>query len=211
MRVLIAFEQSGEMRRAFRNLGFDAYSVDLLDSVDDSPHHIVGDAWDEIGTGKYDLIVMHPTCTALCCSGNRYYGAGKPKHGERIAAMDYTRRLWEHAKKHAYCVALENPVGVLPKVIGPATQYIQPWQFGHGEVKRTGFWLHNLPALTPTDIVDGRHPAVWLASPSADRWKIRSKTYSGIAAACAAQWGAALVDTMTDMADMYTSENEVTA
>ena len=80
---------------------------------------------------------------------------------------------------------MENPVGVLPI---KATQYVQPWQFGHGETKRTGFWLHGLDPLKPTDIVEGREQRIWKMGPSADRWKMRSKTYGGIARAMAKQW-----------------------
>lgn len=131
------------------------------------------------------MIILHPPCTALAVSGNRWYGQGMRAHDKRLEAIDWTLRLWEKAKAKCSFVALENPVGVLPM---KATQYIQPWQFGHGETKKTGFWLHNLPPLTPTDIVEGREQRIWRMAPSEDRAKLRSETYSGIANAMAEQW-----------------------
>ena len=108
-----------------------------------------------------------------------------PKHQERIDSIAWTMALWAEAKKHASMVAMENPVGVLPM---KASQYIQPWQFGHGETKKTGLWLHNLPDLMPTNIVDERVQRIWKMPPSPDRWKIRSETYQGIADAMSSQW-----------------------
>ena len=93
--------------------------------------------------------------------------------------------MFELAKANADAVCMENPVGVLPI---KASQYIQPWQFGHGECKKTGLWLHNLPKLKPTNIVEGREQRIWKLGPSPDRWKIRSKTYAGIAQAMAEQF-----------------------
>ena len=192
MRVLIACEYSGKVRGAFRELGHDAWSCDLLPSDNLTDYHYTGDCWPVIAEG-WDLIIMHPPCTALAVSGNRWYGSGMPKHQERLDSIDWTLALFEHAKNHAPCVAFENPVGVLP--IKP-TQYIQPYQFGHPESKKTGLWLHNLPPLVPTDNVE----ALWrtlpkkeaqrihMLPPSADRWKIRSETYKGIAEAMASQW-----------------------
>lgn len=111
------------------------------------------------------------------------------KHEERLASIEWTVWLWEHAKRNARVgVCMENPVGVLPI---PATQYIQPWQFGHGETKKTGLWLDRLNHLVPTDVVDGRDDRIHKMPPSADRWKLRSATYQGIADAMALQWGGA--------------------
>lgn len=185
MKVLVACEYSGKVREAFRKLGHDAWSCDLLPADDGSEFHIQGDCVPVIMRG-WDLIIMHPPCTALCVSGNRWYGRGMPKHQERIDSIAWTTGLFELAKQHAKSVAMENPVGVLPM---KATQYIQPWQFGHGETKNTGLWLHNLKPLEPTDIVEGRENRIHKMPPSADRWKIRSETYQGIAAAMANQWG----------------------
>lgn len=185
MRVLVACESSGKVREAFRALGHDAWSNDLLPADDGSEFHIQGDCVEVIKRG-WDLIIMHPPCTALAVSGNRWYGKGMPKHKERIESAEWTMALWELAKQCARYVAMENPVGVIPM---PASQYIQPWQFGHGETKKTGLWLWGLPYLKPTNIVEGREQRIWKLPPSQDRWKIRSETYSGIANAMADQWG----------------------
>lgn len=193
MRVLVACEYSGVVREAFRARGHDAQSNDLLPADDKSPCHIQGDCWPVISEG-WDLIIMHPPCTALAVSGNRWYGRGMPKHAERLEAVRWTVALWEHAKAHAPKVALENPVGVLPMA---PTQYVQPWQFGHTESKKTGLWLHGLPPLVETKNVHeemmclprNERERLHYLPPSADRWKIRSTTFQGIADAMAVQWG----------------------
>jgi len=185
LRVLVACEFSGVVRESFRALGHDAWSCDLLPSDDGSQFHIQGDCIPVIKQG-WDLIIMHPPCTALACSGNRWYGMGMPKHDERIEAMRWTMELWELAKAHAPRVCMENPVGVLPM---KATQYVQPWQFGHGETKKTGLWLYGLRKLSPSKIVEGREQRVWKMAPSPDRWKDRSRTYEGIGLAMAETWG----------------------
>jgi len=190
MNVLVAYESSGTVREAFRNLGHQAWSCDLQPADDGSKFHLTMDAKKAIqmqlaGQRHWDLIIMHPPCTALCVSGNAHYGTGKPKHRQRLEAIDYTLEMFELAKSVARYVCMENPVGVLPI---KASQYVQPWQFGHGECKKTGLWLHNLPRLEPTDIVEGREQRIWKLGPSPDRWKIRSKTYQGIADAMAQQW-----------------------
>jgi hypothetical protein len=192
MRVLIACEYSGKVRDAFRALGHDAWSCDLLPSDNLTDYHYTGDCWPVIAEG-WDLIIMHPPCTALAVSGNRWYGSGMPKHQDRLDSIEWTLALYEHAKKHAPRVAFENPVGVLP--IKP-TQYIQPYQFGHPESKKTGLWLHNLPPLVPTNDVEHvwrtlpkkEAQRIHMLPPSEDRWKIRSETYTGIAEAMASQW-----------------------
>ena len=195
MKVLIACEYSGKVREAFRAIGHDAYSCDLLPADDKSWNHYQGDCWDVISDPNFDwdLIIMHPPCTALAVSGNRWYGSGMPKHQDRLDSIEWTMALYEHAKKHAPRVAFENPVGVLP--IKP-TQYIQPYHFGHPESKKTGLWLHNLPPLVPTNDVEHvwrtlpkkEAQRIHMLPPSADRWKIRSETYTGIAEAMASQW-----------------------
>ena len=194
MRVLIACEYSGKVREAFRRRGHEAYSCDLLESDDNSPHHYRGDCWEVIGLG-WGLIVMHPPCTALAVSGNAHYGTGMKRNGERLESIDWTLALYAHAKENAPQVAMENPVGVLPI---KATQYVQPYQFGHPESKKTGLWLHNLPPLLATKTLAKPDCGYWdnqtpsgqnKLGPSADRWKIRSETYQGIADAMAQQWG----------------------
>jgi hypothetical protein len=200
MRVLVAFESSGTVRQAFRDQGHNAWSCDLLPADDGSPYHLQMDAAEAITMPNVDgreweLIIMHPPCTAICVSGNAHYGTGKPKHEERIQAIEYTVALFEKAKYCAAKVCMENPVGVLP--IKPK-QYIQPHQYGHPESKKTGLWLHNLSPLQPTNVLDLPECGYWdnqtpsrqnKLGPSEDRWKIRSKTYQGIADAMADQWG----------------------
>ena len=195
MKVLVACEYSGRVREAFRALGHDAYSCDLLPADDKSWWHHEGCCMPVIADPDidWDLIIMHPPCTALAVSGNAWYGTNMPKNAERHRSIDWTMALFDHAKNHAFMVAMENPVGVLP--IKP-TQYVQPWQFGHPESKKTGLWLHNLPKLVETDNVHAeflglpknKQQRLHYLPPSADRWKIRSTTFQGIADAMAAQW-----------------------
>ena len=194
MKVLIACEYSGVVREAFRKRGHDAWSCDLLPADDGSQYHFEGDCWPIIAQ-DWDLIIMHPPCTALAVSGNAHYGTGKPKNHLRAEAIEWTLSLYDHAKQYAPRVAFENPVGVLP--VKP-TQYVQPYQFGHPESKKTGLWLHNLPPLTDTNTLPKPERGYWdnqtpsgqnKLAPSADRWKIRSTTYQGIADAMAEQWG----------------------
>ena len=184
MKVLVACEFSGIVRDAF-SLNHESWSNDLLET-ESKGRHIVCDVFEAIAAHSWDLIVMHPPCTALCVSGNRWYGKKMLRHKERLHAIEWTCNLWTYATTVCEKVCMENPVGVLP--IKP-TQYVQPWQFGHGETKKTGLWLHGLPKLKPTKIVTGRVNAVHQMSPSKDRWKKRSLTYTGIAQAMADQWG----------------------
>lgn len=196
MRVLVACEYSGVVRRAFAAKGHDAWSCDLLPAEDRSNRHIVGDARDILNDGWDLLMVAHPPCTRLCNSGVRWLS--KPPAGKTLdemwAELDAGAALfstfWNAPIER---IAVENPVmhrhakERITNYREPA-QSVQPWQFGHGEVKRTCLWLKNLPALRPTQIVSGRHARVHLASPSPDRWKERSRFFPGIAAAMADQW-----------------------
>lgn len=196
MKVLIAYERSGVIREAFRALSIEAYSNDLEPTDIPSPYHLQCDARDAIAhkDHQWDLIIMHPMCTALAVSGNSTYAKGKEKHHLRLAAIKDTLEVFELAKKHCNRVAMENPVGVLP--IKP-TQYIQPWQFGHPESKKTGLWLHNLPELKETENVyalfqalpKNKQQRLHYLPPSKDRAKLRSQTFDGVAAAVALQWG----------------------
>lgn len=198
MNVLVACEYSGRVREAFRKLGHNAWSNDLLPADDNSAYHIQGDCIDAIESRQWDIIIMHPPCTALTVAGNSTYGEGQPKYNERVKSVEWTVRLWELAKARAAIgVCMENPVGVLPRLGGikPA-QYVQPYMFGHTEQKKTGLWLHDLPKLAETDNVyeqmmglpKRQRERLHYLPPSADRWKIRSTTYQGIADAMAAQW-----------------------
>ncbi len=194
MRVLVACESSGTVREAFRAQGHEAWSCDLLPADDGSEYHLQGDCKDAILWRKWDLIIMHPPCTALAVSGNAWYGKGMPKHAYRLDAIEWTTKLWELATSVCDKVCMENPVGVLPF---KPKQYVQPWMFGHPESKKTGLWLHNLPKLVDTNNVKEQYDALprnermrlHYLPPSKDRWKIRSKTFQGIADAMANQWG----------------------
>lgn len=200
MKVLVACEYSGVVRDAFRARGHDAISCDLLPTDAPGPHH-QGDIikyLEPFPDGYFDLIIAHPECTRLCVSGNRWYGKGMPKHQERIDSAAWTEDSWNLAKRKAKSVCFENPVGVLPKMTSMGRpQYVHPWQFGHMEQKKTGLWLHNLPPLIETENVYEKmmelpkreRERLHYLPPSADRWKIRSTTYTGIANAMAEQWG----------------------
>jgi len=181
MRVLIACEYSGTVRDAFRRLGHDAMSCDLLPTDVDGPHY-QGDVFDIINDG-WDLMIAHPPCTHLAVSGARWF---KDKQQEQAEALEFVRRLLDAPIER---ICLENPVSIISSRIRKPDQCIQPWMFGHGETKKTCLWLKNLDKLVPTDVVDGRDQRIWKLPPTADRWKIRSKTYQGIADAMANQWG----------------------
>ncbi len=187
-RVLVACEYSGRVRQAFRHLGHDAWSCDLLDAEDGSPHHFKGDALLLANAESWDLMIAHPPCTHLAVSGARHFAA-KRADGRQQEAIDFFMAL---ARAPIPRIALENPVSIISSVWRKPDQIIQPWQFGHGETKATCLWLKGLPPLVPTNIVDGREPRVHRMSPGPDRWKERSRTYQGIADAMAAQWGAVL-------------------
>jgi len=189
MNVLIGFEESQEVTKAFSKLGHEAYSCDLKPCSGGHPEwHLQMDIYEALGLKDWDFIGIHPECTKLAVSGNGTYGAGKIKNYQRIEAISFTIILWGKVKSIAKFAYMENPVGVLSKIIGNP-QYIQPWQFGHGETKKTGLWLHNLPDLKPTNIVEGREQKIWKMSPGPKRSELRSKTYPGIAKAMANQWG----------------------
>lgn len=181
MKVLVAREYSGRVRDAFLRRGHDAISCDLLPTELPGPHY-QGDVMDIINNG-YDLMIAHPPCTHLAVSGARWF---KDKQVEQAEALEFVRLLLDAPIPR---IALENPVSIISSKIRPASQYIQPWQFGHGETKKTGLWLKNLPLPVPTCIVDGREAKVHRMPPGPDRWKERSRTYIGIAEAMAEQWG----------------------
>ena len=128
-------------------------------------------------------MIAHPPCTHLAVSGARWF---KEKQAEQAEALEFVRFLLDAPVPK---IALENPISIISSRIRKPDQIIQPWQFGHGETKATCLWLKNLPLLAPTKIVPGREPRVHRMAPSPDRWKKRSETYLGIAAAMADQWG----------------------
>lgn len=183
MRVLVACEFSGVVRDAFAALGHEAMSCDLLPSETPGPHYR-GDVRDVLGAG-WDLMVCHPPCTHLAVSGARWF---KDKRDQQELALYFVRLLLNAPIPR---IALENPVSIISSRIRKPDQVIQPWQFGHGEVKATCLWLRNLPKLVPTKIVEGREARVHRMPPGPDRWKERSRTFSGIAQAMADQWSAA--------------------
>lgn len=182
-RLLVACEFSGEVRDAFSRLGWDAWSCDLIPSEREGQHHqcdvreILDDGW--------DMMIAHPPCTHLAVSGARWWDAKKKEQAE---ALDFVRLLMNAPISK---IALENPVSIISTAIRKPDQIIQPWQYGHGEVKATCLWLKGLPKLNPSNIVTGRTPRVHHEPPSPDRWKNRSRTLPGIALAMATQWTAA--------------------
>lgn len=247
LNVLVACESSATVRDAFRALGHNAWSCDLLPCDGDPRYHYQGDVLQVLtatklmsrltGTTlpkKWDLIIGHPPCTYLCNSGVRWlfenptwrggvpttplsrwgrpYGekqsrsilltrnANEDRYEAMLEAAKLFGKLWNADIPHT---ALENPImhgyaageifvrGVVPPK--PA-QIVQPWQFGHGETKATGLYLKNLPKLVPTDIVEGREHRIHKMAPSKDRWKLRSKTFQGIADAMASQWSAYILN-----------------
>jgi hypothetical protein len=183
MKILIACEYSGAVRDAFLKLGHDAISCDLLPTDKPGPHY-QGDVFD-LDLKSFDLMIAHPPCTHLAVSGARHFAA-KRADGRQQHAIEFFMRL---ANAPIPRIAIENPVCVMSSVWRKPEQTIQPWQFGHGETKATCLWLKGLPKLQPTNIVEGREQRIHKMPPSADRWKLRSATYSGIAQAMAEQWG----------------------
>ena len=184
MRVLVACEFSGVVRRAFAARGHDVWSCDLLPAEDQSDYHIQDDVLKLVGLGcDWDLMIAHPPCTHLAVSGARWF---KDKKMEQEAALMFVADLM-YAPIPRICI--ENPISIISSRIRKPDQIIQPWQFGHGETKATCLWLKNLPKLVPTNIVEGRHARVHRMPPGPDRWKERSRTYEGVAQAMAEQWG----------------------
>jgi site-specific DNA-cytosine methylase len=191
--VLVACEFSGIVRDAFIARGHNAFSCDFLESESPGPHFI-GDIREWLDKG-WDLMIAHPPCTHLAVSGARWF---KEKEKEQLEALEFVRLLLDAPIGK---IALENPVSIISSRIRKPTQIIQPWMFGHDASKTTCLWLKNLPLLQPTKIIPpkiingGKRWANQTSSgqnklgPSLDRWKERSRTYTGIAQAMAEQWG----------------------
>ena len=208
MKVLVACEYSGSVRNAFINKGHDAISCDLLPSDNGGPHY-QGDVFDIIDDG-WDIMIAHPPCTYLTIAAEWAYKdiqtktlkpgtlIGENRRIAREQAIQFVKML---SNADIPMIAIENPIGVLSSRWRKPDQIIQPYQFGHDASKSTCLWLKGLPQLKPTKfisprVVDGKRR--WSNQtdsgqnrlpPSADRWKIRSKTYEGIANAMADQWG----------------------
>ncbi len=191
MKVLVACEYSGIVTMAFRDKGHSAWSCDLLPSEQDEGFHIQDDVKKVLHLG-WDLMIAHPPCTHLAVSGARWF---KDKKEQQEIALEFVKTLLDAPIKH---IALENPVSIISSRIRRPDQIIQPWMFGHEATKTTCLWLKNLPQLVPTNIVDKgqRHitksgkslPEWYNLPPSENRWKIRSRTFQGIADAMAEQW-----------------------
>lgn len=185
MRVLIGCEYSQVVTNAFRENGHDAYSCDIL-PTEGNPHwHFQEDIFQLLKRETFDLAIYHPPCTHIAVSGARHF-ALKRADGRQQFAIDFFMRL---AKSNIRHIAIENPVCIMSTVWRKPDQIIQPWQFGHGETKATCLWLKNLPLLLPTDIVGGREARIHNMPPGPNRWRERSRTYTGIAKAMSSQWG----------------------
>lgn len=196
MRVLVACEYSGAVRNAFIKAGHEALSCDILPTDQPGPHY-QGDVRDILYDG-WDLMVAHPPCTYLSVSGMHWTKRGLRDPQLTEDALEFVQLLLDAPIEK---IALENPVSVISSRIRKPDQIINPWQFGHDASKKTCLWLKNLPLLVPTNIIEPRiidGKKRWgnqtdsgqnKLAPSDDRWKIRSETYAGIAAAMAEQWG----------------------
>lgn len=192
MKVLIACEFSDTVRKAFTNKGHDAWSCDLLDSDNGSKYHIKDDVLNHLKDG-WDMMIAHPPCTFMCNSGVSWLSKDGSRWGELQKANEFFHRLWNAPIER---IAIENPIPHKYALLPKYSQIIQPYQFGHAERKATCLWLKNLPLLQPTtDLYDemkslpkSQSQRIHYTSPGKDRWKIRSKTFEGIAQAMADQW-----------------------
>ncbi len=186
MKILVACEESQAVTKEFRLQGHEAYSCDLEPCGGDNPEWHLRQDVIPLLRDKWDIVLAFPPCTHIAVSGARWF-TEKRKDGRQREGIDF---FMQFVNCDCERVAIENPVGIMSTVWRKPDQIIQPWQFGHGEVKATCLWLRGLPPLIPTNIVDGREPKVWKMSPSRERAKLRSKTFSGIAKAMAEQWQA---------------------
>ena len=198
LKVLVACEFSGTVRQAFNSLGdhIDAWSCDLLPTDVEGPH-IQGDVLKILNNQDWDLVIAHPPCTFLTVSNAKNW-AELQANGKQQAAIDFVEAIYFSDCPH---VCLENPVGALStrSRLGKASQYIQPYEFGHPEQKKTGLWLKGLPKLKGTKFIDvsglpkKEVQRLHYLGPSKDRWKLRSTTYKGIAKAMAIQFSGYLL------------------
>lgn len=192
MKVLVACEESQRVCIAFRERGHEAYSCDILPCSGGHPEwHIQDDVLKHLDEG-WDLMIGHPPCTYLTVTANRYFLNNPERWEKRLLAMKFVYNLMNAGIDK---IAIENPVGVISTHIRKPDQYIEPYQFGHPESKKTGLWLKNLPVLKPTNIVEPEYITIngkRYSRTHAFSWgngKLRSKTYEGIAKAMAEQWG----------------------
>jgi hypothetical protein len=191
-RILIACEYSGTVRDAFAAKGWDAWSCDILPS-DKRGNHIQDDVLNVIKSSHWDMMIAHPPCTNLAVSGAAWF-AKKRADGSQQKSIDFFMAL---ANAPIEKIAVENPVCIMSTEWRKPDQIVHPWMFGHMEQKATCLWLKGLPKLTPSNDVKSnmmelpknQRERIHYLPPSADRWKIRSKTFPGIAEAMANQWG----------------------
>ena len=213
MNVLVACESSGTVREAFRRLGHDAWSCDLLPADDGSAYHLRMDALEAIAGLRlvadqsveplhWDLVIAHPPCTHLASAGAKHFAA-KRADGRQQQGIDLFMGMVHACSAHANAWAIENPIGIMSRLYRKPDQIIQPYWFGDSARKSTCLWLSGVPLLAPTNMVDqgedhitkgGKKLPKWYNIPPSnpDRWKIRSKTFQGIADAMAQQWGCIL-------------------
>lgn len=206
MKVLIACEESQTVTKAFRKNGFEAFSCDILPCSGGHPEwHIQGDVLEQLNKG-WDLIIAHPPCTYLTVTGNKWM---KPEFRDRFPDRQKQREeaiefFLKIAEAKCESIAIENPVGIISTVWRKPDQYVHPYHFGDPHSKKTGFWLKGLPKLKHTKVVepimytykDGRKDPIWhvesMKLPPAERQRVRSKTFEGLAQAMADQWGSFL-------------------
>lgn len=199
MLVLVGCEESQTVCKAFRELGHEAYSCDVIPCSGGHPEwHIQADVREVIRFKKWDMGLFYTPCTFSCNSGVRWmYNDDGSINTDRYRNMEfYAGMLRECLESYIPKVCCENPIPhkFATRVIGRKyDQIVQPWMFGHGETKATCLWLKGLPELNPTNVVSGREQRIWKMPPSSDRSKKRSETYSGIAAAKALQWGGKII------------------
>lgn len=195
MRILVACEYSGAVRDAFIAMGHDAVSCDLLPTETPGPHY-QGSVLDILDDG-WDMMIAFPPCTHLATSGARWFKE-KREDGRQQQGIDFFMAL---ATANIEKIAIENPIGIMSTQWRKPDQIVQPYEYGHDASKATCLWLKGLPSLVPTEhveprIVDGKkrwanqtNSGQNVLGPSPDRWKVRSKTFQGIADAMAQQWG----------------------
>lgn len=203
MKVLVGCEESGVVRDAFRKLGHDAWSCDILPCSGDPTYHLQMDVFEAIKLKQWDLAIFHPPCTYLTTTGNKWM---KPEFKERFPDREQQRKdaikfFIDLYNVDIPMIAIENPVGVMSSEFRKPDQYVHPYYFGDPHSKKTGLWLKNLPLLVPTNIVEpqfyiykngGKDP-IWhvetMKLPPDERSRVRSKTFKGLADAMANQWG----------------------
>jgi len=195
--ILIGMEESQTICGEFRKQGFEAYSCDLEPTRGNPDWHYQRDIMEVLPLEYWSLVILHPDCTKLAVCGNSTYGRGKPKHQERIDALEWTIDLWDAATECSERAALENPASIIFRYLQAPVYWIQPYQFGDMAQKKTGLALYNLPPLKETNNVYTKMMAlprkerefIHYMAPSPTRARDRSVTFKGIARAIVKQWG----------------------